>query len=686
MKRILLPALSFCYFLGFAQTVPDSSRRLKEVIIRPYFSDQPLLRTTGSFGLIDSLTLQRQQANSLVPAMNTIAGVRMEERSPGSYRLSIRGSLLRSPFGIRNVKIYLDEFPLTDAGGNSYLNALDAGSVGGIQVLKGPQSSIFGANSGGVVLISPLAIGKDSTLLKFKLQGGSYGLFQENIQLGKQWKNYQLNISQAYQRSDGYRDHSGMERHYFQALQKYNYSAAASLKGLLFYSDLHYNTPGGLNAAQFAANPRLSRQATKFTKSAIEQKAGIYSKTLYGGISNEWQISPQLKHIASLFTSYTDFKNPFITNYEHRKESTIGLRTYIEYEARKSTLNWKFNLGLESMQTSTTFDNFDNNFGTRGAVQAADKLKSAANFAFAHLNFDYLDKWLLEISGSANLYGYRYQSIAPVAVAEKTKNFDVQFMPRVALSYLASPEFSLHASLSKGYSPPTLAEVRASDNVINVALQPEFGWNYETGFKYEALQKRIFIDVTGFYYHLKSAIVRRLNQNDTEYFINAGGTKQWGLETAVSAWVIPLKSAGFIRGLQLRNAYTLSRFKFSDYLDKAVDYTGNDLTGVPKNIVLSSADLQLLNGWYLFVQHNYTSKIPLNDANTVYAGNYHLLQGKLGWKNLNIGKLPLELFIGADNLLNKKYSLGNDLNSIGGRHFNAAAGRNFYAGLVLKIK
>ena len=42
----------------------------------------------------------------------------MEERSPGSYRLSIRGSLLRSPFGVRNVKLYLDDFIFTDAGGN----------------------------------------------------------------------------------------------------------------------------------------------------------------------------------------------------------------------------------------------------------------------------------------------------------------------------------------------------------------------------------------------------------------------------------------------------------------------------------------------------------------------------------------------------------------------------------------
>ena len=52
---------------------------------------------------------------NLLPAINTIPGVRMEERSPGSYRLSIRGSLLRSPFGVRNIKIYLNGLPNPEA-------------------------------------------------------------------------------------------------------------------------------------------------------------------------------------------------------------------------------------------------------------------------------------------------------------------------------------------------------------------------------------------------------------------------------------------------------------------------------------------------------------------------------------------------------------------------------------------
>src|SRR5690606_10740693 len=114
-----------------------------------------------------------------LPAMNTVPGVRMEERSPGSYRLSIRGSLLRSPFGIRNVKIYMDEMPLTDAGGNTYLNLADPGSIQSAEILKGPDGSLFGANSGGVIRLQPLPPATDSNRLQASVQGGSYGLFHE---------------------------------------------------------------------------------------------------------------------------------------------------------------------------------------------------------------------------------------------------------------------------------------------------------------------------------------------------------------------------------------------------------------------------------------------------------------------------------------------------------------------------
>jgi iron complex outermembrane receptor protein len=49
----------------------------------------------------------------------------------------------------------------------------------------------------------------------------------------------------------------------------------------------------------------------------------------------------------------------------------------------------------------------------------------------------------------------------------------------------------------------------------------------------------------------------------------------------------------------------------------------------------------------------------------VYAAKYHLLQAKASWQHAMSRKTRLELYAGADNLLNQKYSLGNDLNAVG---------------------
>ncbi len=684
MKQLGTTLLLLLSLNSIAQEQQDSTRTLREVVIHPYFSNQPLLRATGAIGLVDQQIMVRQPSMSLLPAVNTSPGIRMEERSPGSYRLSIRGSLLRSPFGIRNVKLYFDEFPFTDAGGNSYLNAVDVNALGQLQILKGPQSSVYGANSGGVVLISPeVQTGTPSASLK--LEGGSFGMFHENAAISNSWKNYSLGISQGYQRSDGYRDHSAMKRNYLQLVQQLRYAENANLKSMFFYSDLNYQTPGGLNAAQLAANPRGSRPASGAIRSAIDQQAGIYSKMLFGGISNEWNFASGFRHVAAVYGNYTDFKNPFITNYEQRFESTLGLRTYVEYQQEVEDLKYSFNLGVESTGTSSDISNYDNNFGTATAVQSKDKLRAASNFAFFHANFDFKNRWLLELSASANLYKYDYESLEPVAVSKRTNELDMQFMPRVALSYLVTDNLAWRASVSRGYSPPTIAEIRASDQVINVDLQPESGWNYETGFSIHSRDQRLSADLSGFYYRLDNAIVRRLNEDDTEFFINAGGTNQYGLETALSAWLLPYSEGRVVRGLQLRSAYTISKFNFRDYQDRAADYSGNRLTGVPKSSIISSLDLSLPAGLYLFVQHNFTSRIPLNDANSVYADKYNVVQSKIGWRTLKFNKASLEIYAGVDNLFNERYSLGNDLNAAGNRYFNPAATRNFYGGVAYRF-
>jgi iron complex outermembrane receptor protein len=661
----------------------DSAKLLQAVTVRGYLSEQPVLSVPASVGVINQAQLNLQPDNSFISVLNTVPGVRAEERSPGSYRLSIRGSLLRSPFGVRDVKIYYDEIPLTDAGGNTYLNAIDFNSIHNMEILKGPDGSLFGANSGGVVLLSPVNRHADSNYVSAGLNGGSYGLLHENTALQQRSGNYQLNLNQGYESYGGYRQHCYMQRHYVQAVNNWTYNKNDDIRVLAFYSDLNYETPGGLTLSQYQTDPQWARLPTKATPGAIQQKAGIYQKMLLGGVVNEYHINDQLRNVLSVFGTYVDFANPFITDYENRYEGTFGFRTYFEYTGKKRTgYDWKVNLGMEWQQTNSDINNYGNRNGVRDTAQTLDKINTNQHFFFTRYSADIFKRLHIEAALSLNFYDYKFLNVFPnMETAYTDRYFTPQFMPRVALSYQLTNDFIWRASVSRGYSTPTTAEIRPTDHTINPNLQAEYGWNYETGFRLRNKDQSMFLDASVFYYHLQNAIVPRFNTDETEYYINAGGTNQPGAELYFTDWIIRQNNTSFIRGLQFNESLTFDKFTFSsDYHDATSNYAGNPLTGVPEQVIVTSFQIKFPQYLYLFIEHNYTAKIPLNDGNTAYAPHYNLLQVKVGWQHKFNRKDRLEIYAGADNLLNEKYSLGNDLNAVGGRYYNAAPLRNYYVG------
>ncbi|MGN8072706.1 TonB-dependent receptor [Mucilaginibacter sp. SG564] len=678
---------------AIAQTSKTTARtdttHLQTVTVKGYLSEQPVISVPASVSVLGAAQLKLQPDNSFVSALNTVPGVRAEERSPGSYRLSIRGSLLRSPFGVRDVKIYFDEIPLTDAGGNTYLNAVDIASVPNIEILKGPDGSLFGANSGGVMLLSPVNRYADTSYRSIGINTGSYGLFHEKASIQQQFGKNLLSINQSYQAYQGYRQNSNMSRNYIQAADKWNYSGKNELRFLGLYSNLAYETPGGLNLAQFNSDPRLARQPTVTPKStipgAIQQRIGITTKMYLGGLVNEYHFSDRIRNVLSVFGSHVDFANPFITNYEQRGENTFGFRTYFELAGvPHQNINWKVNLGMEWQQTNSVISNYGNKGGVKDTTQTSDYIHTNQHFIFARYSADIYKRLHLEAALSLNWYGYDFKNIYPLAQTSFTnRDFKPQLMPRLALSYQVTGNFIWRASVSRGYSTPTTAEVRPTDNIVNTALQAQTGWNYETGFRLRNQDETMFLDVSAFYYRISNAIVRRVNADETEHYINAGGTNQPGVELSFTDWLIRPNSTHFVRGLQFNESYTLSKFTFRNYVDAVTNasYSGNNLTGVPQNVFVSSLQLRVPYNLSVFAQHNYTSKIPLNDGNTVYAGSYNLLQAKVSWQPTIGHTTHLEIYAGADNILNQKYSLGNDLNAVGNRYYNASPLRNYTVGM-----
>lgn len=209
----VLKRLCICFFVSaptllFAQ---DTLREIEldSVVVHAFNQNGRLRNTAAAVGYLNNAALRRFGAASVVEAVNTLPGVRMEERSPGSYRFNIRGSALRSPFGVRNVKVYYNDLPLTDASGQTYLNSLGAYDYGSVEIIKGPGSSFYGAGTGGVLLINN---SENDARFFAEHTIGSYGLQNSYAALNTGDGLFQNRISFQHQQSDGYRAQSGLNR------------------------------------------------------------------------------------------------------------------------------------------------------------------------------------------------------------------------------------------------------------------------------------------------------------------------------------------------------------------------------------------------------------------------------------------------------------------------------------------
>ena len=693
MKKNTYLILLFISLSAVAQqkvpfTKPDTVQLMTEVVIKGFESDKRLLETPVSAGTVSRRDIQRFSNASLVPAINIVPGVRMEERSPGSYRLSIRGSLLRSPFGVRNVKVYWNDIPFTDAGGNTYFNLVDQNSIRLIEILKGPAGSMYGANTGGVVILHsdepPLQenIAQKHHFLA-QINGGSYGLFGENVQWQYQDKNISSSLTQSHLQSDGYRQNTRLRRDVLQWNGSARLSEKDKLDWILMYADMYYQTPGGLTLQQMQADPRQARPATPTAPGAAEQKAAIYNKTPFAGLSNQYKFNKHWSNTTSLMLAYTDFKNPFITNYEARKETNVGIRTKMVYHTVTGRHDLKFIAGMEWLYNYSAINNYGNQRGNADTIQFRDKIWARQLLPFFQGEWQVGQKFQLQAGSGTNFFVYRYQRLTDLDDSKKKKRLDEQLLPRVAGLYRITDNVSLYASVSKGFSPPAIAEVRPSEGSFYSNLQPEYGWNREIGLRGKLWKNRLLFDITAYHFKLQDAIVRRINDTGAEYFVNAGGTDQKGVEV-FTEYILVQNSATFVRTAKLWTSITLNDFSFTDYSIDDKDYSGNALTGVAKTICSGGFDMSTAYGLYLNTSFTQTSKLPLNDANAFYAPSYQVLLGRLGWKK-EFNAFSIELFTGIDNALNQLYSLGNDINAFGNRFYNPAPGRNYYGGLIVNL-
>lgn len=679
MNFRLILLLPFVSFGAGGQTTPDSARVLAEITVRAFALQNPLQQLPASVAVIQPGDLNRFVNSSLVPALNMTPGVRMEERSPGSYRVAIRGSALRSPFGVRNVKVYWNDLPMTDAGGNTYLNQLDPAAVGTLEIIKGPGSSLYGAGTGGVLLFYQPPL-RDERSAEIAATVGSFGLRNLQFSYREGTKTTSHLVQYLHQQADGYRDHTRMARDMINSQFRFAWNEKQALEANLLYSDLFYQTPGGLTPAEFESNPRQARPAAGTLPGARQQNAHVAQRSFFTGITHEYQLGSHLYNRTGVYGNLVEFGNAAIRNWERRAEQNFGARSITTFDYTLHEVQIKLQGGLEFQRTFSNIGTFQNLSGQVGNLQSSDEVVSTGGMVFVQ-NTITNNRWTLTAGLSANYQSLQFRHLAPAAEF-RTREFPWAWMPRLALMRKFLTNHHVHASVSRGFSPPTLAEIRPSTTVYNAGLQPEQGLNYEVGWRGHAWQSQFSWDITLYHFRLKETIVVRRAPDGADYFVNAGNTRQNGGEILLH--VQPdLQSRTFQR-LRLTIGITRQAYVFQNYSKSGVDYSGNRVTGVPAEVYTTAVDLVLQSGWYLNAACTYTGKLPLDDGNTWYADAYAFAAVKGGWRKSGRNR-TIEIFAGIDNALNGTYSLGNDINAAGNRFYNLAAGRQFFGGARLTL-
>ena len=659
-------------------TSPDTVGRqsLQEVIVHAYEQNRRLSDVPVAIGVITTAEWNRYNKMSIVPAMNSIPGVRMEERSPGSYRLSFRGSTLRSPFGVRNVKVYLDGVPFTDPGGNTYLTQLAPFDMYSMELIKGPAGSLYGAATGGALLIKSRP---DDWQPGFTGEY-SYGSYNSNtinaqVRLGNETRGNIINYS--HQTSYGYRNHTNLRRDIISWESMIKNNEHQTLSTYAFYGDLYYQTPGALTLAEYNTNPKQSRPATGTTPSADQAQAAIYQKTFIAAITNTYRFNKKFQNTTNFYGAYTNYTNPTFRNYEFRSEPHFGGRTVFNYVTEKIHLSF----GGEAQKGFFQTQDYGNKNDAPVTLQTNDNINTWTYTLFAQADVFFGKGWQATAGLSYNEAFIGIQRISVPGSQPRNKTFSNEFAPRLALSKKLTTDILIYASVSKGFSPPTVSEVLPSTGSINTDLQPENGISYESGLKSSFFHQRLYVELIGFYFELQQAIVVRKDSSNADYYTNAGSTTQKGIESQLSYQLLPT-TFGLINSARIWASYTLNNFTYGDFKKNAVDYDGKHLPGVANNTFTGGIDLNSRPGIFLHLTYYYSDKMPLNDANSAYAGAYQLVGGRIGYST-PVKKLYLTVFTGVNNAFSAKYSLGNDINAAAGRYYNAAATANYFLGLTI---
>lgn len=528
--------------VGAGEIVVTAQRRAERSV------DVPISVTT-----LGGEQLATANVSDLADIARVAPGVRFDFSS-GFFQPTIRGvgtSNVTSGGG-SNVGIYIDGF----YSPNPLAADFDLLSMESIQVLKGPQGTLFGRNTTGGAILVQTADPSHEPAAEFR---GSYGRFDEVKLQG--YATFGLNEDVAVDLEGLYKSGNGWQRDISSGNRVGDYENWSFRGGILLtpsddvsvllryqHSDVDDPStllPASWNDSAFGPGQPSFATPDQYTQRPNEIATGSVGE-FFRSKSDVFQGTIRADLGFANLTSYTQYRKEDVNSSIDLDYSGVDLlqmgipnknRTFSQEflltSAPGPKLQWTAGLFYFSNkdQYVTTLDNLGNTPETRTRL-GGSSTTTESYAAFLDLTYEMTPQLFLTVGARyakdkvVDAYWNPRFSAEQVPVPSIS---DDRLTPRVVIRYAPDNTTSIYASYTKGYKAAIIDVGGSCQNAPFICndVKPETIDAFEIGAKYSA--GGLSAEIAGFYYSYKNLQVS-LYKAGTAEVVNAAKSEIYGLD------------------------------------------------------------------------------------------------------------------------------------------------------------
>ena len=559
-----------------------STEDLNEVQVIGFATERSLQETSASISLLTSKDLSKQNATSLTQSLNNLPGIRIDQSGLDNQRVTIRGIGANSNLGVRGIKVYFNDIPLTEPDGYTRLEALDFTTIGRVEIIRGPASSLYGTANGGVMNFTSEKAPYGGTSIQFGGLLGSYGLNRTGFVFKHGSDKANIYASVTSQGSDGYRANNRSDRDNVNFAGQFFLSSKLSINTV--FARLRDNVRYPLALTYLQAQADASQDALVSPVSATlpnGRRASFYNAGrdqtfTRWGVNAKYEVTESLKFSASYFGGRNDQISNSLTGPATTFTSigsSEGVRAIFTFKPRMEKLKTSFNAGVEYQTFTQDGQNFsvspvDN---SKAATPGASVLNGGSNsLYFVQAEMELTPKTILTLGSGFISYNY-FRTDKLKGNVTGNKDFNNQIAPRIALNHNFGDVLALRASLSKGFTPPILNEAvfAATSGDFIPTLDASTSQQIEFGARGSIFKKRLTYDVAYYNMQIDNELVTE-TRDFTPIARNAAKTNRNGFEVALAYEAIKAEDKQAITLLRYRASFTSQNFKYEDYKKETV--------------------------------------------------------------------------------------------------------------------